>query len=356
MKYIVYKTTNQINNYIYVGVHKTANPKVFDGYLGCGVNIKIPYTYQHSKTKFQQAIKEFGASNFYREILATFDTPEQAYELEGIIVNEDFLARNDVYNMVLGGIINKANGIKVFQYNSDGNYVTEYDSYESAAKELNVQSSSIRRAVIYKYRVNNYYFNTDKLDKIDISLYNTNLKVKVFRYLKGGQFDQEFESYNSAARDSDSSPSNIRSAALTGYCVKDKYYFSFIKEDTYDKARSLQIRTREVHKYDSNGKYIESYATQEEAERLNPYSNITKSIKLKSIDENGFMWSLDKLDYYNCSKRKRRKVGEFDNDGNLVKTWDSARQCAKEVGGAVQNVLNGKYSKHKGKLYKYIDN
>lgn len=67
MKYIVYKTTNQINNYIYVGVHKTANPKVFDGYLGCGVNIKIPYTYQHSKTKFQwdsarQCAKEVGGA------------------------------------------------------------------------------------------------------------------------------------------------------------------------------------------------------------------------------------------------------------------------------------------------------
>jgi len=36
MKYIVYKTTNKINNYIYIGVHKTVNPNVFDNYLGCG--------------------------------------------------------------------------------------------------------------------------------------------------------------------------------------------------------------------------------------------------------------------------------------------------------------------------------
>lgn len=356
MKYIVYKTTNKVNNYIYIGVHKTANPDIFDGYIGCGVNIKIPYTYEHSKTKFQQAVKEFGFSNFYRETLAIYDTPEEAYELEGIIVNEDFLSRNDVYNMILGGVINRVEGIKVFQYNANGYYMREYDSYESAARELNVQGSSVRRAVLYKYRINEYYFNTDKVDKIDTSLYNTNLKVKVFRYLKGGQFDEEFESYNDAARNSDSSPSNIRSATLTGYCVKDKYYFSFIKSDTYDKARSLQIRTREVHKYNKEGTYIESYQTQEEAERKNPFSNITKAIKLKSLDENGFMWSLEKLDFFNCPKCKRRKVGEFDDNGNLVKVWDSARQCAREVGGAVQNVLNGKYSKHKGKIYKYINN
>ena len=34
MKYIVYKTTNLINNKIYVGVHRT-NPDIFDGYKGC---------------------------------------------------------------------------------------------------------------------------------------------------------------------------------------------------------------------------------------------------------------------------------------------------------------------------------
>ena len=355
MKYIVYKTTNLVNNYIYIGVHKTADPSTFDYYLANGIYINKPDTYERSKTKMQQAVKEFGIKNFKREVLAVFDNAEEASELEAQLVNENFLARNDVYNMVLGGY-NDNLEVRVFQYDENGNFLNEFPNYETAANALNVQSSSIRRAVIYKYRVNGFYFNTDKLDKIDLTLYNINKKVKVFRYLKNGMFDSEFESYNDAARSSDSSPSNIRSAALTGYCVKDSYYFSFIKDDSYDKARTTQIKTREVHKYDANGNYIESYETQCEAERANPYSNITKSIKLKSVDSNGFMWSLEKLENYNKPKHKRkRKVALLDDNGNILKTWESARQCSKEVGSAVQNVLTGKYSKHKGNIYKYID-
>ena len=39
MKYIVYCTTNIKNNKIYIGVHGTENPSIFDGYIGNGVYI-----------------------------------------------------------------------------------------------------------------------------------------------------------------------------------------------------------------------------------------------------------------------------------------------------------------------------
>lgn len=358
MKYIVYKTTNIINSYIYIGVHKTEDPNTFDYYIGNGVDIRIPSTYEKAKTKFQQAVKEYGVKNFKRETLSIFDTPEEAYELEEKLVNENFLARNDVYNMILGGKINITDGITVFQYDSNGNFIKSFSSYEQAAKALLVQASSIRRAVLYKYRVKDTYFTTDKVDKLNLSLYtNNNKKIIVHRYLLNGMYDNTYESYNAAARDSNSSPSNIRSATILGYCVKNLYYFSYIKSEKYDKARSIQIKTRQVHKYDNNGAYIQSYNTQLEAEKDNPFSNITKSIKLKSVDENNFMWSLEKLDNYNVPKPKHRirTVAMYDEEGNIIKTWKSARKCAEEVGSSVQNVLNGKYLRHKGNIYKYID-
>lgn len=52
MKYIVYQTINVINNKIYIGVHKTKNPDIFDGYVGCGCSIHEPNMYNNPKTPF----------------------------------------------------------------------------------------------------------------------------------------------------------------------------------------------------------------------------------------------------------------------------------------------------------------
>lgn len=56
MKYIVYKTTNLVNDFIYIGVHKTDNPDIFDGYIGCGVYINKASTFLKPKTNFQIAV------------------------------------------------------------------------------------------------------------------------------------------------------------------------------------------------------------------------------------------------------------------------------------------------------------
>ena len=80
MKYIVYLTTNKINNKIYVGVHKTENPNVFDGYIGCGVKIQQASSYMNPKSPFQYAVKKYGVKNFHRSTIAIFDNEKEAYK------------------------------------------------------------------------------------------------------------------------------------------------------------------------------------------------------------------------------------------------------------------------------------
>lgn len=86
--YFVYQTTNLVNGKIYIGVHKTNN--INDGYLGSG----------HMLTN---AINKYGKPNFSRQILKFCKTEEEMYQEEAKLVNEEFIARNDTYNITLGG-------------------------------------------------------------------------------------------------------------------------------------------------------------------------------------------------------------------------------------------------------------
>ena len=91
MFHIIYKTTNIVNNKIYIGYHfQKIDPYEFDGYLGSG-------------DKLLQAIKKYGPDKFYRETLYVFDTEKVALEKESEIVNESFIKRSDVYNITAGG-------------------------------------------------------------------------------------------------------------------------------------------------------------------------------------------------------------------------------------------------------------
>ena len=89
-KWILYQTTNLVNEKIYVGVHKLANTKRSRNYLGSGYALK-------------PAIEKYGIENFTRVTLAEFNCPENAYDAEAKVVTADFILREDTYNIRLGG-------------------------------------------------------------------------------------------------------------------------------------------------------------------------------------------------------------------------------------------------------------
>lgn len=100
MKYYVYKTTNNENGKIYIGVHKSEDIEN-DSYIGSGYILR-------------KSIERYGKNSFSREILFEFDTSELAFQKEREIVNEEFIKRDDVYNLVVGGHGGKLTEINPF--------------------------------------------------------------------------------------------------------------------------------------------------------------------------------------------------------------------------------------------------
>ena len=89
MHYYLYEIRNNLNGKIYVGVHKT---KVLDdGYMGSGKVIT-------------RAIEKYGIENFTKTILEIFDSQEEMFAREKEIVTEEFLSREDTYNLRIGGL------------------------------------------------------------------------------------------------------------------------------------------------------------------------------------------------------------------------------------------------------------
>lgn len=86
--HIVYETINLINGKKYIGKHSTKN--LNDNYLGSGRALK-------------NAVKKYGKENFKRAILAEFDTEEDAFIYETILVTENTINDNTYYNIVKGG-------------------------------------------------------------------------------------------------------------------------------------------------------------------------------------------------------------------------------------------------------------
>lgn len=168
MKYIVYLTVCIENNKIYIGTHQTNDPNVFDGYIGCGVNINKPQSYKKSKTPFQYAVNKHGIDKFKRITLRVFDLEEEAYEFEKLLVNEDFVRRSDTYNVKLGGEGGCAEDrkVKIYMYDLDGTFVNEFESAFDCNRffdENAVNGSAVLKAVRLGQTLHGYQFSYEKL-------------------------------------------------------------------------------------------------------------------------------------------------------------------------------------------------
>lgn len=88
MYYLIYQITNKLNGKIYIGKHKTEDKN--DDYMGSGKYLKASQNLH-------------GIENFEKKILFECASEEEMDKKEAEIVNEEFVAREDTYNITLGG-------------------------------------------------------------------------------------------------------------------------------------------------------------------------------------------------------------------------------------------------------------
>jgi hypothetical protein len=85
--FYVYQVKNELNGNIYVGAHE-GDPT--DDYMGSGRLVL-------------HAIEKHGREHFSKIVLAVCESREEMYAKEAELVNAEFVARVDTYNMCVGG-------------------------------------------------------------------------------------------------------------------------------------------------------------------------------------------------------------------------------------------------------------
>lgn len=356
MYYIVYITKNIINNKQYIGVHKTDNASVFDGYIGCGVNIHKPASYNNPKTPFQYAVKKYGTKNFVRSVIKIFNTKEEAFKLESELVTTEIIYSGEYYNCKLGGEFSGGVPKKVYQYQLNGAFLKEWFTQE-ACSFYSIDENTMRTAISTNSNTANFYWSRDKVDKLDTTKYGKpNIAKPVYQYSLNGVCIGVYKSIQSTPGDS----SGIYNAI---HC-KREYCGSYYAHELVEKfiPEKINLKTKIIYAYNSEGNYVaEAKGVKAILEKLNlPYkSQVAVCIK-SNKPYKGYRLLLEKVDKAIPiqSNDSKKEVNVYDIYGNLLKTYTGVNEACRELGlntGSVHRVLNGVARQHKGYILKYKD-
>lgn len=261
MKYIVYLTTSsksKINgiNRIYVGVHKTNKPEIFDGYLGCGVYLNQPSSFMYPKNPFQCAVKKYGANSFNRETLFIYDNKEDAYNKEKEIVDEYFISQPHTFNSSVGGI--KDEYCKtLYQFDLSGNLKKKWNDFVDACTFYGISYDKFKNAIDDKCVLLNSFWSFD--DKINTNEYSDKQQTAIHLYNEDGKWVREFSSINKCSEFTGLNEKDIYKVILQQRLILGKYYISNKVCDMFKPKPRRQFSKSTFYVYNEDGSLIGTY-------------------------------------------------------------------------------------------------
>lgn len=334
MKYIVYLTINlksKVNNLnrIYVGVHQTENPNIFDRYLGCGIYVGQPSTYQYGKTPLQKAVLKYGESAFLRCTLFTFDTAEEAYKKESEIVDLNFIKQEHVYNSCLGG--SYYNNYKpLYQFDLQGNLIKKWEYSKEAYDYYDTSLEEFEYAIYRKHPLLNYIWShQDSINPNEYTDIVWGSPKKCYLYSKEGKYLKEFRSIKDIANEFNVSTSTISKCIKNQRLLNNSYYICYFLTDLFIPKPRIQYKDETFYVYNENSELLKICKGKE----LMSFIDLHSWNKVSEIFTKNEGWykkyyiSLYNIKYIPPRTRSTRiKVDVYDLNGNFIETLDTVKQ------------------------------
>ena len=181
------------------------------------------------------------------------------------------------------------------------------------------------------------------------------LEIPIHEYDLDGNYIRSFKSATVAGINYNCGGANIGTAARAKRTSMNKLW-SFEKVDKLDISQ-YYINRQAIAVYTSNihNDIIKEYGSMGECARdlKTDLSVVQRAVKNKT-DIKGLYIHYATDSYTTNCKRVPRKVGQYDQEGNLIKVYDTVRACKKEFTN-VNKVLRGQAKHCRGYFFKYIE-
>ena len=279
-------------------------------------------------------------------------------------------ARKYYSNLRKGNPITPARS--VLQYSSDGDFINEYKNVNDAKKQNNYKTLIIPRegkirtshGYIWKYKYSENF--PKKIPGVEV---NRRKRKPVLQYDMNGDFVREWKSIKHIKR------SKIFKGTCTiiHQCLKNKkrsgfgFIWKYKTSDTYPlkiTVRKPLTEKRRVLQYDLNGKFIREWDSIASISKYGYKGAIFENLSGKRNSAGGYIWKYktsDKieLDLHIKVKgpNKKKKIGQYDLNGNLLNVFVGVNEAAKQLGILRQGIskcLAGKYKSTFGYIFKEL--
>lgn len=198
--------------------------------------------------------------------------------------------------------------IDVCQYELSGKFIQKFPSLASAAREVNVDTRSISRAVSTGYTHSGFQWKSRVGDTQDINpIEDTRFKNHILQYTLSGEFVHEYNSTRSASRTLGICSSAILTASKKQGCISGKFQWRKKYSDiplTVIESDDIRYSPTPIKQFSLDGKFIAEYPSIGKTMKATGLGkHVLKKYSLSGKPYKGYKWV--RVDKKESKKRKR---------------------------------------------------
>ena len=250
----------------------------------------------YKKQYFWQAIQKYGWDNFEHEILYNNLTQEEAQNKEKDLIKLYQTNNNKYgYNRSDGGEFDADSvKIKLNQYDLNGIFIKTWDSLAELSEHLNLDPSTISKNITLGYQTKGYIIKKYNGNINNIKPYSRKLTTtKINQYDINGFFIKTWNSMKEITEEFGCNRSQINSCCKKKQRLfRNKYYFRYYSgnQDNLIIENYIHPNSKKVGQFDNDNNLINIYTSVQEAIKVFKNTGIYNCLQGKSKTCGGYIW------------------------------------------------------------------